>query len=162
VTAVVSLGSNLGDRLAHLRGAVEVLRQQVEVLAVSPVYETDPVGGPEQPRYLNCVAIVGSDDAELVFTATRAAEEARGRLRPGRWQPRTLDADVVSVDARVSTDPRLTLPHPRAHERAFVLVPWLDVEPDAVLPGRGPVRRLVRELDRSGIRRVAGMTRVEG
>lgn len=154
MTGVLSLGSNLGDRQAHLRAGLEVIAQHVALRAVSPLYETDPVGGPSQPAYLNCIAVVDVDDPQEALHAAHAAEETRGRLRSTRWGPRTLDVDVISVDALVVDDPRLTLPHPRAHERAFVLAPWLDVDPDAVLPGRGQVRTLLRRLGRSGVRRV--------
>jgi 2-amino-4-hydroxy-6-hydroxymethyldihydropteridine diphosphokinase len=153
VTAVVSLGSNIGDRLAHLRAGVDLLARRFPVVAVSPVYETDPVGLTGQPAFLNCIATVRTDDADALLAAAHDAEETRGRLRSLRWGPRTLDVDVVSVDALQAADARLTLPHPRAHERAFVLVPWLDVDPDAVLPGRGPVRQLLNRLDTSGVRR---------
>lgn len=153
MTSVLSLGSNLGDRVAHLRAGLEVLGQSVAVRRVSALYESEPVGVEDQPAYLNCVALVDSDDAEEVFAAAHRAEEARGRLRSHRWGPRTLDVDLVSVDDLVSADPRLTLPHPRAHERAFVLVPWLEVDPDAVVAGRGPARTLLARLDRSGVRR---------
>jgi 2-amino-4-hydroxy-6-hydroxymethyldihydropteridine diphosphokinase len=153
VTAVLSLGSNLGDRLTHLRVGLDLIARTLPVMAVSPVYETAPVGVDDQPPYLNLVAVVDSDDAEAVFAAAQTAELARGRARTRRWGPRTLDVDVISVDAVVSTDPRLTLPHPRAHERGFVLAPWLDVDPDAELPGRGPVRLLLRVLDLDGVRR---------
>lgn len=143
MTAVVSLGSNVGDRRAHLRAGLEVLAMHAPVTAVSPLYETAPVGGVEQPDYLNCIALLATSDPELALRAAHAAEEARGRIRSVRWGPRTLDVDVVDVDGRLSADPRLTLPHPRAHERAFVLRPWLDVDPDAVVTGRGAVRALV-------------------
>jgi 2-amino-4-hydroxy-6-hydroxymethyldihydropteridine diphosphokinase len=141
--------------MGHLRAGLEVLGQHVSVLAVSPVYETDPVGGVDQPPFLNVVALIGSDDAEQVFAAARAAEEARGRLRSVRWGPRSLDVDVIAVDRLERTDPRLTLPHPRAKERRFVLVPWLDVDPTAVLPGDGPVRAIVGRLPDQGMRRYA-------
>ncbi|MBV9293845.1 MAG: 2-amino-4-hydroxy-6-hydroxymethyldihydropteridine diphosphokinase [Frankiales bacterium] len=158
MTGVLSLGSNLGDREAHLRAAVDYLSRQFPVRAMSPLYETDPVTAPgarPQPAYLNAVLVVdlaGATPADLL-AAAHEAEEMRGRLRGERWGPRTLDVDVVAVDALTSSDPRLTLPHPRAHERAFVLVPWSDVDPDAVVPGRGPVWSLLRSLDRSGVRR---------
>lgn len=113
------------------------------VLAVSPLYETAPVGGVDQPDYLNCIALLATSEPELALRAAHAAEEARGRIRSVRWGPRTLDVDVLDVDGQVSVDPRLTLPHPRAHERAFVLQPWLDVDPDAVVTGRGAVRSLL-------------------
>jgi 2-amino-4-hydroxy-6-hydroxymethyldihydropteridine diphosphokinase len=153
MSAVVSLGSNRGDRLAHLRAGLSILARRFEVTATSPVYETAPVGVGDQPPYLNCVAVLDSDDPEAVLAAAQDAEQSRGRLRSRRWGPRTLDVDVVSVDALIVDDPRLTLPHPRAHERAFVLVLWLDVDPEAVVPGRGPVRSLVRAVGTQGLRR---------
>ena len=144
MTAVLSLGSNLGDRLAHLRAGVAVL----EPVAVSPVYETAPWGGVEQDDFLNVVVVCDYDAAEAWERAVRA-EEAEGRVRDVRWGPRTLDVDVVVADG---ADPALELPHPRAHERAFVLVPWLDLDPDAVLPGHGRVADL--PVDRSSVRLV--------
>lgn len=136
MSAVLSIGSNLGDRLAMLRLAVEVLAPT----AVSPVYETAPVGGVEQDDYLNAVLLCDLDAASA-WERAQEAEAAAGRERAVRWGPRTLDVDVVVADGPVPDG--LLLPHPRAHERAFVLRPWLDVDPDAVLPGRGPVRDLV-------------------
>jgi 2-amino-4-hydroxy-6-hydroxymethyldihydropteridine diphosphokinase len=144
VAAVLSLGSNLGDRLAHLRAGVAVL----EPVAVSPVYETAPWGGVDQDDFLNVVVLCDYDADEAWRRAVRA-EEQEGRVRDVRWGPRTLDVDVVTADG---TDPALVLPHPHAHERAFVLVPWLDVDPEAVLPGHGRVADL--PLDRSAVRRV--------
>ena len=138
MTAVLSLGSNLGDRLAHLRDGVAVL----EPYAVSPVYETAPWGGVEQDDFLNVVVLCDYDAGEAWQRAQRAEKEA-GRVRDVRWGPRTLDVDVVIADG---SDPELELPHPRAHERAFVLVPWLDVDPAAELPGHGRVADLVRAL----------------
>jgi 2-amino-4-hydroxy-6-hydroxymethyldihydropteridine diphosphokinase len=152
---VVSLGANLGDRMARLRGGLEVLTQHVPVRAVSPVYETAPVGRTDQPAFLNAIAVIDSDDAEAVFAAAQAAEDSQGRLRSQRWGPRTLDVDVIVVDALISDDPRLTLPHPRAHERGFVLTPWLAVEPTAALPGRGSVRALLAALPPQDVRRFA-------
>lgn len=156
MTSVLSLGTNLGDRLARLRGGLEVIAQHVAVTSVSPVYETAPVGVVDQPAFLNIVATVGSDDPEAVFGAAQAAEAAQGRLRSRRWGPRTLDVDVIAVDDIRSDDARLTLPHPRAHERAFVLIPWLDVDPAARLPGAGSVRALVAALPEQDVRQVAG------
>ena len=143
MTAVLSLGSNLGDRMGYLELGLSV----VEPYAVSPVYETDPWGGVEQDDFLNVVALVDCDAAEAWRRAV-AAETAAGRSRDVPWGPRTLDVDVVWADG---TDPALVLPHPNAHERAFVLVPWLDVDPSAVLPGFGPVASL--PVDRSAVRR---------
>jgi 2-amino-4-hydroxy-6-hydroxymethyldihydropteridine diphosphokinase len=153
--AVLALGSNEGDRLATLQGAVEALAGTpgLAVLAVSPVYETDPVGGPEQPDYLNAVVLVDGDLApRALLERALAVEAAFARVRDVRWGPRTLDVDVVAVgDLRVD-EPDLVVPHPRAAERPFVLVPWLDVDPEAVLPGAGPVADLAAGLDRSGVR----------
>jgi 2-amino-4-hydroxy-6-hydroxymethyldihydropteridine diphosphokinase len=147
VTAVLSLGSNVGDRRAHLRAGLEIIASQLAITAVSPVYETAPVGGVAQADFLNCVALVATDDAERALAVAHAAEQARGRLRGTRWGPRSLDVDVIDVDGQTRDDPRLTLPHPRAHERAFVLRPWLDVDPDAVVVGRGPAWLLLNRID---------------
>jgi 2-amino-4-hydroxy-6-hydroxymethyldihydropteridine diphosphokinase len=155
MSAVVSLGANLGDRLARLRCGLEVIAQHVAVTAVSPVYETAPVGVTDQPAYLNAVAVLSCDDPETVFAAAQAAEQSQGRLRSQRWGPRTLDVDVISVDSVVTDDPRLTLPHPRAHLRAFVLVPWLAVDPGADVPRRGAVRALLATMSTQDVRRVA-------
>jgi 2-amino-4-hydroxy-6-hydroxymethyldihydropteridine diphosphokinase len=159
VTAVVSLGSNLGNRLAHLRRGLEVLSQHLAVTAVSGVYETAPVGVTDQPAFLNIVAMLDTTDAEAAFVAGQAAESSQGRLRSRRWGPRSLDVDILDVDGQVSPDPRLTLPHPRAHERAFVLVPWLELDPVASLPGRGSVRRLVASMGDQDVRRVGAPPR---
>lgn len=145
MTAVLSLGSNLGDRLRWLRLAVEVL----EPHTVSPVYETAPVGGVAQGDYLNAVVLCDLAAAAAWERAQRA-ELLAGRERTVRWGPRTLDVDVVTA---CGSAPGLVLPHPRAHERAFVLAPWLDVQPDADLPGHGPVAALLAELDASAVRR---------
>jgi 2-amino-4-hydroxy-6-hydroxymethyldihydropteridine diphosphokinase len=156
---VVSLGSNLGDRLASLRRGLEVLSLHLPVVSVSSVYATDAVGVTEQPDFLNVVALLGSDDPEAAFVAAQSAETAQGRLRSIRWGPRSLDVDVIDVDGIVDADPRLTLPHPRAHERAFVLVPWLELDPVAELPRIGPVRQILAGLGESGVRRVSGPPR---
>jgi 2-amino-4-hydroxy-6-hydroxymethyldihydropteridine diphosphokinase len=156
VTAVVALGSNLGDRASHLRAAMDLLAGRFAVTAVSPIYESEPAGVTDQPLFLNAVALVEGAQAWELFEAGQLAEEMRGRRRSMRWGPRTLDVDVISVAGVCSVDPRLTLPHPRAHERAFVLLPWLDVDPAAELPGHGPVRTLVRRVGTDGVRRWRG------
>lgn len=153
---VLSLGSNVGDRLGHLQGAVDALRPFL--LAVSPVYETDPVGPVPQADYLNAVLMAqDSGDAGGWLDRSQALERAAGRVRSQRWGPRTLDVDLIVVADLISADAALTLPHPRAYERAFVLVPWLDIDPDAVLPGHGAVRDLVAGLDTSGIQPAPGL-----
>ncbi len=146
--AVLSIGSNLGDRLAHLRSVVDGLADAL--VAVSPVYETAPWGGVEQPDFLNAVLIVADPEVDAWGWLRRGQrlERAAGRDRTDevRWGPRTLDVDVVHVEGVRSEDPELLLPHPAAAGRAFVLVPWSDVEPDAVLPGHGPVAELLARL----------------
>ena len=148
---VLSLGSNLGDRLAHLQAAVDVLRA-FGLRSVSPVYETDPVGGPEQEPYLNAVVLVDGAAPRRLLEIAHAIEASRRRERTVRWGPRTLDVDVIAAGTAVLDDPELVVPHPRAHERAFVLVPWLAVDPTAVLPGHGPVADLVAAVDTAGVR----------
>ncbi|MFD1829201.1 MULTISPECIES: 2-amino-4-hydroxy-6-hydroxymethyldihydropteridine diphosphokinase [Streptomyces] len=154
--AVIAVGGNLGNRLETLQGAVDALEETpgVRVKAVSPVYETEPWGveAGTQPAYLNAVVLVRTTlpPASLLERA-QAIEEAFERVRDERWGPRTLDVDILAYQDVVSDDPVLTLPHPRAHERAFVLVPWRDVEPDAEVPGRGPVAELLAGLGREGV-----------
>ncbi len=142
---MLSIGSNVGDRLAALGCAVDAFRPSL--VAVSPVYETAPWGPVPQDDYLNAVLVVR--DAALApadwLARAQAAERSAGRTRDVRWGPRTLDVDVVGVDGVTSADPVLTLPHPRAAERAFVLVPWLAACPAAVLGGRA-VAELVAAL----------------
>jgi len=144
-TAVLSIGSNLGDRLALLQEAADALRPWLR--ALSPVYRTPPWGPVPQGDYLNAVLIVddAAADPAMWLQRAHAAEQAAGRTRDVRWGPRTLDVDVIDVDGTESADPVLTLPHPRAAERAFVLVPWLAVRPQAVLSGR-PVADLLAAL----------------
>ena len=152
---VLSLGSNQGDRLAMLQGAVDNLADTpgLELVAVSRVYETDPVGGPEQPDYLNAVVVAeGPHSPRTLLERALAVEDAFDRVRETRWGPRTLDVDVVAVGDLVVAEADLEVPHPRAAERAFVLVPWQDADPDAVLPGIGRVADLLSRLDRSGVR----------
>jgi 2-amino-4-hydroxy-6-hydroxymethyldihydropteridine diphosphokinase len=166
---VLAVGSNLGDRLGTLQGCVQAIGglPDTDVLAISPVYETAPVGGPAQPDYLNAVLIVSTRLAPLaLLAATQGIEAEFGRVRPQgtqgpqaaeRFGPRTLDIDVINYAGLVSGDPVLTLPHPRAHERAFVLAPWHDIDPEASLPGRGPVAGLLAGLDHQGVQRQPDM-----
>jgi 2-amino-4-hydroxy-6-hydroxymethyldihydropteridine diphosphokinase len=152
--AVLSIGSNLGDRLANLQAAVDAFRPWLR--AVSPVYETPPWGPVAQPEYLNAVVLAadpGANPAEWLARA-QAAERAALRVRDVRWGPRTLDVDIVAVDDVQTDDPELTLPHPRAGQRAFVLIPWRDVDPGAALAGR-PLDVWLAELpaaDVAGVR----------
>ncbi len=153
---VLALGSNQGERLAMLQGAVDALADtpDLRVLAVSPVYETDPVGGPEQPDYLNAVVVAeGTHSPRTLLERALAIEDAFDRTRDIHWGPRTLDVDVVTVGDLTVDEPDLVVPHPLAAERAFVLVPWHDADPSAVLTGAGPVAALLARVDLSGVRR---------
>ncbi|MEG3628423.1 2-amino-4-hydroxy-6-hydroxymethyldihydropteridine diphosphokinase [Streptomyces poriticola] len=154
--AVISLGSNLGNRLETLQGAVDALEDTpgLRIKAVSPVYETEPWGVEpgSQPSYFNAVVILKTTlPPSSLLERAQAVEEAFHRVRDERWGARTLDVDIVSYADVVSDDPQLTLPHPRAHERAFVLVPWHDLDPEARLPGRGPVADLLDTVTREGV-----------
>jgi 2-amino-4-hydroxy-6-hydroxymethyldihydropteridine diphosphokinase len=157
--AVLSLGSNLGDRKLYLQNAVASLGRTVR--AVSAIYRTPPWGGVNQADFYNIAVIVedsAQDDPKFWLDRCQALEKAAGRERTVRWGPRTLDADVITVEVHghpvVSADPALILPHPRAAERAFVLVPWAEIDPSAELPGAGPIADLIEELDTTGINRV--------
>ncbi len=151
--AVVALGANLGDRRATMLAAARELAETegVEVTAISSVIET-PALKPEgvdhdAPAYLNAVAMITTTlTPDALLAALNRIEAAHGRVRTERWGDRTLDLDIVDFAGTVSTSPHLTLPHPRAFERAFVLEPWLQVDPDAVLPGHGRVADLIAGL----------------
>jgi 2-amino-4-hydroxy-6-hydroxymethyldihydropteridine diphosphokinase len=160
--AVLSIGSNLGDRLAHLRSVVSAMGAAA-LVAASGVYETAPWGGVDQDDFLNAVLVVDDParDAAGWLAFAQACEARAGRIRELHWGPRSLDVDVVDVDGTTSDDPELTLPHPRAAQRAFVLVPWLDADPDARLSGV-PVGELLARLDPAepaGVRLVGGKGR---
>lgn len=160
--AVMALGSNLGDRMGALQGAVDTIADtpDVWVTSVSPVYETRPVDSPEDAGlFLNAVLLLDTTlAAHRLLDRALAVEDAYDRERSEvRNAPRTLDVDIIVVGDRRADDEHLQLPHPRAHERAFVLQPWHDVEPDAEIPGVGPVKELleglVEGLGSSGITR---------
>lgn len=162
--AVLALGSNLGQRMTALQGAVDAIADtpDVWVTAVSPVYETEPVDCPPDVRhFLNAVILIDTTlAANRLMDRALAVEDAfdRGRDEAVRNAPRTLDVDLIVVGDRRSDEEFLKLPHPRAAERAFVLQPWYDVEPDAVLPDAGPVAELLEKLDRSGLKRRDDLT----
>ena len=151
---VVSVGANLGDRAAALQGALDALiaTPGVTVTAVSRVYETDPVGGPEQPAYLNA-AIAGETSLEPheLLICSQAIESEWHRTREVRWGPRTLDIDIITMGTAQLTSEVLTLPHPRAHERSFVCRPLLDVDPLARI-GDQSVAELISALSMHGVR----------
>jgi 2-amino-4-hydroxy-6-hydroxymethyldihydropteridine diphosphokinase len=153
---VLALGSNLGERFNNLQGAVSTLADtpEVVVVGVSPVYETKPVGGPEDARdFLNAVVAIDTTlSAHTLLDRCLAVEDAFDRERGERNAPRTLDVDLIVLGERLADDEDLRLPHPRAHERAFVLKPWADIEPDAEIPGQGRVLDLLGKLDLDDIR----------
>jgi 2-amino-4-hydroxy-6-hydroxymethyldihydropteridine diphosphokinase len=157
--AVLALGSNLGERLTSLQGAINALADtpDVWVTGVSPVYETDPVDAPDgSETFLNAVVLLDTTlAASRLLDRAHAIEDAFGRDRSGGEHnaPRTLDVDVIVVGDRRRHDDVIHLPHPRAAERAFVLQPWYDVEPDAEIPDAGPVAELLEKSDRSGLKK---------
>ena len=137
VVAFLGLGSNLGDRLANLQAAVDALQAEpaLRVVASSRVWETTPMGGPAQPDYLNAVVRVETDlSARDLLDVARRVEARLGRVRRERWGARTLDLDILLYDEEQIDEPDLVVPHPRMKQRAFVLVPLLELEPDPVLP----------------------------
>ncbi|CRK50205.1 2-amino-4-hydroxy-6-hydroxymethyldihydropteridinepyrophosphokinase [Rhodococcus sp. RD6.2] len=158
---VLSIGSNLGDPLANLRSVVDELGPRL--VAVSSVYATAPWGGVDQQDFLNATLIADDDELDCRgwLRFGQDLEQRADRVRDVRWGPRSLDVDVIDCGGVVSVDPELTLPHPRAHLRAFVLVPWLEIDPDAVLTVDGSavgVAELARSLDPAD---VAGVRRTD-
>jgi 2-amino-4-hydroxy-6-hydroxymethyldihydropteridine diphosphokinase len=153
---ILALGSNVGERFNNLQGAVSTLADTPEVVVtdVSPVYETTPVDAPEGSRdFLNAVVAIDTTlSAHTLLERCLAVEDAFGRERGGQNAPRTLDVDLVVLGERLADDEELKLPHPRAHERAFVLKPWSDLEPDAEIPGQGRVVDLLGKLELDGVR----------
>lgn len=146
--AYLGIGSNLGDRLGHLQAAVDGMSAAgVDVVAVSSVYETDPVGGPEQGEFLNAVVAIETErSARELLELAHALEEAAQRVRVERWGPRTLDVDVLLVADEEVHEPDLEIPHPRMWERGFVMVPLTELDPDAASGHAAPA-------EWSGVRR---------
>ena len=155
--AVLALGSNLGERLNRLQSAVAALEDtpEVTIVAVSSVYETEPVDALEgSGKFLNAVVLIDTTlTVHTLLDRALAIEEAFGRERSVKGAPRTLDVDLLVVGQRVCDDEQLKLPHPRAHERGFVLVPWLEIDPEGEIPGRGFVADLIGDVDTSGVRK---------
>lgn len=153
--AVLALGSNLGDRHGKLQGAVSALEDtpEVTVVAISSVYETEPVGTPDDAgKFLNAVVLIDTTlTVHTLLDRALAIEDAFGRVRSEPGASRTLDVDVIVVGNRIAADEALVLPHPRAHERGFVLVPWLEIDPEGEIPGKGFVADLIGGVDTSGV-----------
>lgn len=166
-----SLGANLGDREAALTHAVERLAAVTgyELAAASEIYETDPVGGPDQPKYLNQVVVLRALDeptvantdyrADALLNVCHSIERDLRRERTDRWGPRTLDVDILAVGDLVLDSPDLTIPHPRLAQRAFVLIPWSEVDPTFVVPGRASIQELAERLTKSDRRSVRSCLR---
>ncbi len=149
-----ALGTNIGDRIAHLDYAIARLRstQRVSNVSASQFYETLPVGGPDQDNYLNAVVVAESTlTPRELLDLCHDIEAGRDRIRDVRWGPRTLDVDLLVVDHVISTDPELTLPHPRAHLRGFVLLPWSTIDPTCEIPGHGIVSELAAAVGSDGV-----------
>ncbi|MEN9687993.1 MAG: hypothetical protein RL381_1005 [Actinomycetota bacterium] len=145
--AVVALGANIGDPKEQLDIAVAMLKAATEVHAVSSYFRTKPVGGPEQPDYLNAICILESDLPALdLLSLLQGIEKALGRERIEHWGPRTIDLDLIQYGPLLSKAEELQLPHPRAHERRFVLEPWYEIEPNAVLLTHGKISELLEQL----------------
>jgi 2-amino-4-hydroxy-6-hydroxymethyldihydropteridine diphosphokinase len=144
---VVALGSNLGDRSQILESALEEIGNFSEIIKVSSFYETAPVGGPDQPDYMNAIVIIDSQlSPEDLLLSLQSIENKAGRTREVRWGARTLDLDLISAgDLKVESE-FLTLPHPRAHERGFVLQPWLEIDADAEIVGKGRISELLAAI----------------
>lgn len=145
--AVLSLGSNLGNSAEILSSAAEALNEVSEVIALSSFYQTRPVGGLPQPDFINAVIIIETNlEPEELLLVAQAIEGAHGRERNEntvKWGPRFLDIDLIKCDEMLINSPELTIPHPRAHEREFVLRPWDEIDPAATLPGFGAISRLL-------------------
>ncbi|MEY2815366.1 MAG: hypothetical protein RIS05_1114 [Actinomycetota bacterium] len=145
--AVIAIGANLGSPQENIDLAVALLREATDIQAVSSMYTTKPVGGPAQPDYINAVAIAESDlPAADFLSMLHGIETALGRERTEHWGPRTIDLDLIQYGSILSYSDELLLPHPRAHERRFVLEPWLEIEPDAILLTHGRIDALLRSL----------------
>ena len=145
--AVVALGANIGNPSEQMDLAIAMLKEATDVIAVSTYYTTKPVGGPKQPDYINAVCILESDLPALdLLSLLQGIEKSLGRERLERWGPRTIDLDLIQYGSLLSKAEELELPHPRAHERRFVLEPWHEIEPDAVLLTHGKISELLAQL----------------
>jgi 2-amino-4-hydroxy-6-hydroxymethyldihydropteridine diphosphokinase len=160
--AVLALGSNLGDRLTYMRRAVSDLERVGSVEAVSSLYETEPVGGPMQGRFLNAAVVLETElSARKLLRAVLDVERDAGRVRDVRWGPRTLDIDIVAYGNEEIDDEKLTIPHPRAAERRFVLEPVAEIAPDVDVGGGLTARAALHQVVEGGTHRWRGDWRTE-
>ena len=145
--AVVALGANLEEPRKAIELAIELLKQSTDVIAISSLYETAPVGGPEQDNYINAVVTLESElPAADLLALLHGIEKSMGRVRDERWGPRVIDLDLIQYGTLLSKSEELTLPHPRAHERRFVLEPWQEIDPEAILLTHGRIDQLLEQL----------------
>lgn len=145
--AIVALGANIGNPKEQMDLALAMLKEATDVKAVSSYHVTKPVGGPEQPDYLNAVCILESELPALdLLSLLHGIEKSLGRERKEKWGPRTIDLDLIQYGALLSNADELELPHPRAHQRRFVLAPWHEIEPDAILLTHGKISELLVQL----------------
>jgi len=145
--AVVALGANLENPREAVQLAIALLEEATQVISISSLYETEPVGGPTQNNYINAVCIIDSDLPALDFLALlHGIEKSMGRVRIEKWGPRIIDLDLIQYGNILSNSEELELPHPRAFERKFVLEPWYEIEPDAILLTHGGILQLLKEL----------------
>ncbi len=145
--AVIALGANIGQPIENLDLAVSLLKEATDFQKVSSYYSTEPVGGPEQPDYFNAVCIIESELPAIdLLSLLHGIEKTMGRERIEHWGPRTIDLDLIQYGSLLSTSDELQLPHPRAHERRFVLEPWFEIDPEAILLTHGKISHLLEQL----------------
>ena len=145
--AVIALGANIGNPRENLDLAIAILKEATDVVAISSYYITTPIGGPAQPDYVNAVCVIESDLPALdLLSLLQGVEKSMGRERIEHWGPRTIDLDLIQYGALLSASTELELPHPRAHERRFVLEPWHEIDADAVLLTHGRIDQLLAQL----------------
>ncbi len=145
--AVVALGANLEEPRKAVELAIELLKQSTDVIAISSMYETAPVGGPEQENYINAVVTLESElPAADLLALLHGIEKSMGRVRKEHWGPRVIDLDLIQYGTLLSKSEELMLPHPRAHERRFVLEPWHEIDPEAILLTHGRIDQLLEQL----------------
>ena len=152
--AYLSIGSNLGDRFEYLQNSVIGIcnNPKISKVRVSSIYETTPVGGPQQDDFLNAVVEIDTQLSPVELLAfAQQLEQKANRVRTQHWGPRTLDVDILDYQNEVSSNPELTLPHPRISERAFVVVPWFELAPEVEVTGLGKLAKLYEQIDRAGV-----------